>query len=294
MGKELPIGRLVHAACVWEATARKAGNVHRYQDFDDLHYLDLVLSAGELARVLDGAEGNRLGPVVLESVQASRSVTDTNANLGIVLLLGPLALVPHGVSLRAGIESVLARLDQQDARDVFTAIRLAQPGGLGRFTQQDVHEEPTQSLRDIMKLAAARDMIARQYAHGFRDVLDDGLSALLRALERTGTLENAIVATHLYFMATHPDSLIARKLGWKEAESAADLARKVLERDWPNNEESRTAFARLDGWLRERGHDRNPGTSADLVAACLFTALREGNMTLPCRFPWSMEKAKHG
>ena len=33
-------GLCVQLACVWEATARKPGNVHRYRDFDDVTYLD--------------------------------------------------------------------------------------------------------------------------------------------------------------------------------------------------------------------------------------------------------------
>ena len=35
------------------------------------------------------------------------------------------------------------------------------------------------------------------------------------------------------------------------------------------------AIAELDAWLRADGHQRNPGTTADLVAATLFADLRE-------------------
>jgi triphosphoribosyl-dephospho-CoA synthase len=34
--------------------------------------------------------------------------------------------------------------------------------------------------------------------------------------------------------------------------------------------------ADFDDWLREGGHGRNPGTTADLVTAGLFVGLREG------------------
>ena len=34
-------------------------------------------------------------------------------------------------------------------------------------------------------------------------------------------------------------------------------------------------------------HRRNPGTTADLVTACLFVLLREGSIELPLRIPWS-------
>ena len=37
-----------------------------------------------------------------------------------------------------------------------------------------------------------------------------------------------------------------------------------------------TQLNELDAWLRAEGHARNPGTSADLVTACLFVGVRAG------------------
>jgi hypothetical protein len=34
---------------------------------------------------------------------------------------------------------------------------------------------------------------------------------------------------------------------------------------------------------------RNPGTTADLVAACLFVALRSGILTVPPTLPWTCD-----
>jgi triphosphoribosyl-dephospho-CoA synthase len=174
-----------------------------------------------------------------------------------------------------------------DARAVYQAIRLAAPAGLGRVPEQDVHDEPTQTLRQVMALAAARDLVARQYADGFREVFDDGLPALGRGLEQTGSLEGAIVFGHVHLMAQHPDSLIARKRGPAEADEAARRARQVLDAGWPEREPGRAALADLDAWLRAAGRGRNPGTTADLVTASLFAALREGIIQVPSRYPWS-------
>ena len=44
------------------------------------------------------------------------------------------------------------------------------------------------------------------------------------------------------------------------------------------------ALADLDFWLRSDGHRRNPGTTADLIAAGLFAALREHQIALPFRW----------
>ena len=65
--------------------------------------------------------------------------------------------------LRGRLSRVLATLTVADARAVYAAIRLAEPGGLGQVEEQDVREEPTVTLREAMALAAERDTIAREY-----------------------------------------------------------------------------------------------------------------------------------
>src|SRR5207302_1602059 len=85
------IGLHAQVACIWEATARKPGNVHRYLDFPETTYLDFLLSAAAVAPVLDQACRRRVGETILEGVRATRRVVSTNTNLGILLLLAPLA-----------------------------------------------------------------------------------------------------------------------------------------------------------------------------------------------------------
>jgi triphosphoribosyl-dephospho-CoA synthetase len=128
----LPVGLCVQLACVWEVTARKPGNVHRYRDFEDASYLDFILSAAAIAPVLDGAARRPVGQAILEAVRATRLVARTNTNLGILLLLSPLVAGPAGEPLRDGLVRLLARLDVADARAAYEAIRLANPGGMGR------------------------------------------------------------------------------------------------------------------------------------------------------------------
>ena len=89
-----------------------------------------------------------------------------NTNLGHRAAAGP-------AGVRRGRESpgrsatalsrVLAGLSVADARAAYAAIRLADPGGLGRADAQDVRDEPTLTLREAMALAAERDTIAREY-----------------------------------------------------------------------------------------------------------------------------------
>ena len=272
-------------ACIWEATARKAGNVHPRARFGDLTYMDFLLSAAALGRAFERAPRAAVGLTVLQTIEATRQVVRTNTNLGIVLLLAPLAAVPFGAELRPGLEQVLTGLNVEDARHVYAAIRLAHPGGLGEVAAEDVRHEPTQTLRAVMALAREHDLIARQYVNSFREVFDEGVPALRRALHGGLPLEDAIIITHLELLAHHPDSLIARKRGLAEAKEASYRAAAVLAAGWPHTGQGE--FAGLDRWLRAEGHARNPGTSADLVTACLFVALREGIICLPFDGCWA-------
>jgi len=274
-------GRLAQIACLLEVTALKPGNVHRLADFADLHLVDFLLSATAIAGPLDRARAEGVGPAVLGAIEATRRVVTTNTNLGIVLLLAPLAAVPESARLAEGVEAVLAATTVDDARQVYRAIRLAQPGGLGAVPDQDVTSEPTITLRAAMILAAERDSIARQYANGFRQVLGEALPALRESLQAGRPLETAIVAAYLNLLAHHADSLIARKYGLAQASEVSRRAAGLLDAGWPEREEASRLCGEFDAWLRQPRHRFNPGTTADLVTAALYAALREGIIQMP-------------
>jgi triphosphoribosyl-dephospho-CoA synthase len=280
-------GLCAQIACLWETTARKPGNVHRSRDFKDTNYLDYALSAAAIAPVLELAPDRRVGQTILDAIRATRQVTRSNTNLGIVLLLTPLASVPMAHPLRRGVQAILDDLDTKDAKEVYEAIRLARPGALGKVDEQDIQEAPTKTLRQVMSLAAERDSVARQYHNGYVEVFDAGVPALQQGLQDTVCLEDAIIYCHLRLMSKYPDSLIARKRGAEEAAEAARLANSVFERGWPKGDDGAKALAELDDWLRAEGHSRNPGTTADLVTASLFVALRDDIIGVPSDRPWA-------
>jgi triphosphoribosyl-dephospho-CoA synthase len=266
-------GLLAQVACILEVTARKPGNVHPGACFDDATALDFYLSAAAIAGPLDRARSIGVGAAVLEAIEATRRVVATNTNLGMVLLLAPLAAVPEVVALRPGVADVLAATTVEDARLVYRAIRMARPGGLGQVADQDVADEPTITLRDAMRLAAGRDLIARQYAEDYVDVFDLGLPALRALLDAGRPLEPAIIRSFLTVLARRPDTLILRKRGPAVAAEASRQATAVLD--------GTESLAEFDAWLRADGHARNPGATADLVAAALFVALTDGTIPIP-------------
>jgi triphosphoribosyl-dephospho-CoA synthase len=134
-------------------------------------------------------------------------------------------------------------------------------------------------------------MVARQYARGFADVFDSVVPWLVRALAEGLSLSQAIVRVHLEVMSHFPDSLIARRRGAAMAQQAADRAGAVLDCGNPGEETFGLALADFDFWLRADGHQRNPGTTADLLAAGLFVALRDDIIKPPFRLAeWHFEE----
>jgi triphosphoribosyl-dephospho-CoA synthase len=274
----------VQTACLWEATARKVGNVHRFADFAGTTYLDFALSAAAVAKPLDRAMyGWPFGRVLLEAVTETCRVCGQNTNLGILLLLLPLLYCDEN---HYAIPRFLAKLDLAATKDVYAAIRAANPGGLGDSAEQDVKAEPTVPLLEAMKLAADRDLIARQYANGYADVFELGVPAFLDALAKHGSIEAAVITCQFAWLAAYPDSLIVRKCGPAIGEDVQSRARHVvaLGLDTPAG---RAAGVALDRHLRSDGNRLNPGTAADLVTACLFVALRDDKVKPGDPFPWA-------
>ena len=280
----LSIGQCAALACLLEVTAPKPGNVHRGADFDDLTYFDFAAAAVAIGPAFDAAAGGaRVGQTVLAAVRAMRSAVNSNTSLGTILLVAPLARVPRGEPLAAGVKQVLAALTPDDARDVYAAIRHAAPGGMGQVDQADVAGDAPDDLLYAMGLAAERDLVARQYVNGFEQVLKSVVPWLAEALAAGWSLADVIVRTHLQLMHQFPDSLIARKAGLEVAEQAALRAGKTLDAGRPGDDDYYRAIVDFDFWLRSDQRRRNPGTSADLVAAGLFAALREGIIKLPLK-----------
>lgn len=285
---EEELGLHAQLACVWEVTARKPGNVHRYRDFSDTKYLDFVISAAAIGPILGGADTRPLGETVLACVRRTQEVAQGNPNLGIVLVLAPLAKASWGGLERGSVERVLQGLTREDAEGVYEAIRLANPGGLGEVPEGDIRDRPRIGLREAMILAESRDLVARQYANGFREVFEEGVPGILTGVGRTGCLEGGIIYAYIDLMSRYPDSLIARKRGKAEAMEAARRAQRVLELGWPATVEGKREMGEFDQWLRAEGNERNPGTTADLIAGSLLVLLRTGRLSAKPEFPWEM------
>jgi triphosphoribosyl-dephospho-CoA synthase len=268
----------VQLACLLEVSAGKPGNITPTRDFPDTTYADMVRSALALGPVFARRRVLRrtVGELIADGVAATARVAGANTNLGIVLLFAPLtrARVTRRAdeSLRSAVHRILARLDVDDATAAFAAIARADPGGLGEVPEHDVKAPARVPLHEAMAAAADRDSIASEYATGYAIVFDTGLPLLEEALSEGLSTLDAIVSLHVGLLASHPDTLIARKAGAAAAQAVTAGAREV--RDLSRS------LADFDASLRSADNRLNPGTTADLVAGTLLAGLLSG-MRLP-------------
>jgi triphosphoribosyl-dephospho-CoA synthase len=319
-------------ACLIEASAPKPGNVSPGRHFADLSYEDFLASAAAIGAPLAGAGTRPVGATVRLAVDATARWTRSNSNLGIVLLLTPLAraalsestealtvrlpafafcasarprrssvendrsgggkadttsasVVPGSEStvgsgfsrtLRDALRHVLDATTVEDARDVYAAIRCAAPGGLGQVAAQDVAHEPTKTLVEVMRLAAERDGIAREYATAFDRTFLTGAPALESARHEGLSWNDAVVETFLTLLAADPDTHVARRGGAALAAEVSRQARAVLSAGGVRSLPGRHALEEMDRGLRDARHTANPGTTADLTAAAIFVVLLGG------------------
>jgi len=280
-------------ACTAELNALKPGNVHIFapgHDMDISHFKKSAKVAAPIIANPDLAVGAR----IKHAVEASMDAAGCNTNLGIILLCVPLAVAaetcePPG-NLRTRLANVLANLDQNDADDVFAAIRIANPGGLGEAETGDVHASDSKiGLRDAMQRAAGIDRIANAYISDFQDIFVHHIPALLKAeahadqhplLDVPESAEGphqpwddrVVTTLYMQMLQDFPDSHVSRKFGHQLARHIQQQA-GTLKSTWAPLKDGVDGHQKLLDFDRELKKDGlNPGTSADFVVATLFTS----------------------
>jgi triphosphoribosyl-dephospho-CoA synthase len=284
------IAQLAQIACIREACAPKPGNVNRAHDFSDTSLDDFLLSAVAIGTAFEDADKTGIGQMVWQATVETRRWVKTNTNLGLILLLAPLvkacsslseigreenSLKIDSESLRRHLSIILNSLTVEDARHTYAAIRLAQPGGLGRVSDADVKDEPAITLLQAMSLAQDRDAVAREYVTNYVIAFEIGLPSLKEAMRQDRDFSKAIVQTFLTILKQVPDTLIARKRGFDSAIQVSRQADNVLNMGGVYTPKGQAALTELDQLLRDEAHTLNPGATADLTAIAIFLVLLE-------------------
>jgi triphosphoribosyl-dephospho-CoA synthase len=282
------IGLATELACLLEVSAEKPGNVTPSHDFKDTKYQDFLISAVAIGKAFRNVSNASVGETILQAVKDTRSLTNVNTNLGIILLLAPIAKAySYGEmpELKMNLKHVLNNLSIDDAKLVYEAIRIACPGGMGKIEDHDINDTDVNiTLLEAMEQAKEKDSIAREYTTGYKIILEIGLPAFKDALKKVGIFSDAVIQTFMTILSQVPDTLIARKSGMDKAKDIANHAADAIKSGGIFNEIGRNKIKNLNTLLC-RGEKSiapnnrlNPGTTADLTAAVLFVYLMENDL----------------
>jgi triphosphoribosyl-dephospho-CoA synthase len=274
-------------ACIFEVLAEKPGNVTRTRDCSGLRIEQFLVSAAAIGPAFASASTSSVGEMIRDGADHTKTLAGVNTNVGILLMLAPLAKAASlgGASeLRASLGRVLAELSVEDARLTFASIVKAAPHGMETVEEGDIRDtEVDMTLREAMGLARERDTLAAQYVTDFELVFDMGCAGIKRLLDEGHPLSQAVVQTYLTILASVPDTDIARKTDMETARSISAKAAGAIALGGVFTEEGRRAVEEFDRLTRDENRLYNPGTTADLTAGALFALLlsQESPETMP-------------
>ena len=294
------IAALAQLACLLEVSAPKPGNVSPGRHFADLRYEDFLTSAIAIGQPFARAGDQPVGETIRQAIDATACWTKTNTNLGIVLLLAPLARAAvssggeEGGSAFDSAQARKTRLDESVGFEMrsepcslrqrsMTRVRCMRRFG-ARRRAGSAAPRSRMSPANPMSRCSTRcawpriaTAVAREYATGFEVTFELGAPALERARRDGLPWSEAVVETFLHLLAHAADTHIVRRTGLDAAQRVSRLAREVLEAGGVRSPEGRQAIEAMDAALRDARNSNNPGTTADLTAAAIFVTLVAGS-----------------
>jgi triphosphoribosyl-dephospho-CoA synthase len=229
-----------------------------------------VLSAMAVRDALAGAAQLGVGWTVLDATRASLSL----AGFADPRATGYLVPLARAAMLGDPVGRVLAGLGHQDIDPFARALEeagftgpLAGALGYARGAGKDA------TLRDVMRFAAGRDALGREYARGFEVTRELARPALLSALSRADSVRGALVQSYLEVLSEVPDLDVANRAGTGEAEDVARMARGVLKAGGVHSRRGLEGIANLDGILRADQRLAPTATEPPVAAAAFLVAL---------------------
>jgi len=261
--------------CDTEIKSLKPGNVHKYSEGHGMNLKDFLKSSLIISKCLT-KNNLDLGKKILISVNEIQNKIKKNTNLGIILMLSPIATIvqEEGViskeELLKKIKSLIKKQNIKNSIPIFKAISLTSPGGLGFSKKYDVNEPPNTNLYKAMEFAKKKDLIARQYCNGFEDIYKIGIPAYKKFYNKWGKVDWALTGVYLTFLKKFNDTHIVRNKGNKIATSVKKEAKKYyffLKRN-KNLTKIKKKLLIFDKKLKSKRI--NPGTTADLTVATLL------------------------
>lgn len=287
----------------------KPGNVHRLKDYESTrfeHFLagisaiqpNFRLFCERIYEELENNEGDygfiKLGQFFeSSSYQMMQWQQGGNVLLGHLLILAPLAAagiicLKQQLLTFLNFNEILKRIINDttinDTISLYKAIKLCNPGGLGKIEKYDLNDDNSINeikkdkitLKNIFEISQEYDMISREYSTNFSIILKEGLPYFFNTYETYNDINIATVNTFLKVLSNHPDTLIIRKSGLDNAKYVSEAADRVLKLGGIATKNGQKSVTKLDKELQFKNGLMNPGTTADITAGIIFCGLLFG------------------
>ncbi|MFX1435697.1 MAG: triphosphoribosyl-dephospho-CoA synthase [Promethearchaeota archaeon] len=287
----------------------KPGNVHRTQNFRNTrfeHFIAGIVAIQPVFRVLcernfpksfeneDDYKTIKLGEFFKTAVEEMIRWQDGgNVLLGHILILAPLAVATINCmkkhqntisDLKSFLNKIIENSSVNDTINLYQAIRLCNPGGLGKIKKYDINNEKSFNdlkkddinLKKIFKFSEEYDLISLEYSTGYNLILDEGLPYFVKTYNQFKNINIATVNTYLKLLSLNPDTLVIRKSGLESALYISKAASNILEYGGISSEKGLKSTMELDNELQIKDGKLNPGTTADLISGVIFCALLFG------------------
>ncbi len=289
--KSEEIAKIAQIASALEVSGYpKPGNVHRTRDYEDMTFEDFIISGivtGDAIREATSdvdIENPRLGKYILKGVSETDRWVGENTNLGILMMITPIAaaasISTEFDEIRGNIVRLMKNTSVEDACDLYDAINIAAAGGMGEEDEYDVTSDSAkdelkknrQTMWDVLKISAPRDILGREMTSDMPISFELSYPTY-HELKKEKSLNEACLLTFLKILSEVPDTLITRKYGEEEALKVSLMTRDLLK--LKNDDDFWEKVEEFDDYLYE--NKLNPGTTADLTATAIFISNLKSN-----------------
>ena len=299
--RAVQISKCLELAILLEASVHKPGNVSVVTNFEKTHYEHFLASAVAARSSLEVAAeqgiavherritvaGVGVGQIIKNCVADIDSWQHGgNTLLGTVILLAPIAIAAgmapdensfETSKLRKNVKLVVKSTTPEDAVNVYEAMKIAKPSGLGKAPKLDINDpnsikrilEEKVTLFQVFRIAKKHDTICSEWVNNYPITFDLAYPFLAEQINKGDDLSQAILHTFLKVLAAHPDTFIARKTSLERAKEVSAEAGKILSSGGLKTSKGRQRLTEFDAKLRRSSNLLNPGATADIVAAAL-------------------------
>ena len=304
------ISSCLELAILFEISADKPGNVNLVVGFEGTRYEHFLASTVAATpsfewaakRGVEVSQGKictsdvGLGQIIKHCVaDIDAWQRGGNTLLGTVILLSPIAVAAGMIptkeehifevpKLRENVKIVVESTTSEDAVNVYEAIKIANPSGLGTVPELDINDpvsideirKEKISLYQIFQIASKYDAVCSEWVKNYPITFDVAYPYLMEKIRETEDLNVATIHTFLKVLAKYPDTFIVRKVGIEKACEVSSMAKEVLKLGGLETSRGTERLREFDLELRRSSNLLNPGTTADIIAAALALSILGG------------------